>query len=151
MAIKDTSIYKMLLRARRLSEQDAWMKTFDTATKQQIVDWIQKDQITNKGVDKFGKTIGYYSYATELITKGRKQQGDHYTLFNEGYFYRSMYVVVFKDEIAIDANSPSFTEMQKQDWYKDAILGLTDENFQKLKEIVKNSAIDYERKVLGIG
>ncbi len=151
MAIGNTKLDVLIRRLGSLSESEAWIRTFDAATKQQIIDWIQKDQLTDKGVDGFGEIIGRYSYATQVISKGRKLYGEPFDLFDEGDFYGSMFVSVFKNEIVIDANSASFTEMKEQDWYKDSILKLTDENFEKLKEIVRNSYLGYIRKTLGIG
>lgn len=145
MPIGNTVVEKMLRRAKSLSEVEAWLKTFDTSTKKQILDWIKIDQLQKEGVDSTGKIIGYYSYATELITKGRKQQGEHFTLLETGDFFRSMYIQVFQNEIFINGNTQ---KMENKEWFSNEIIGLTDENFRKLKEIIKNSYIDYARKIL---
>lgn len=145
MSIGNTKVDVMLRRAKSLSEVEAWLKTFDTTTKKEILDFIRIDQLERDGVDSTGEIIGYYSYATELITKGRKQQGQHYTLLETGDFFRSMYIQVFQNEIFINGNTK---KMENKEWFNNEIIGLTDENFRKLKEIVKNSYIDYARKIL---
>lgn len=149
MAIGNTKLDILVRRVRLISETVAWLETFNTVTKNQIIEWIQKDQLTNKGVDKFGEVIGYYSFATELITKGKKKFNAHYTLFDTGDFYRSMYVAVFQTEIVINANANKGKDNLFRK-FGDGIIGLTDENFNKLKEIVKDSYIKHVRKALQI-
>jgi hypothetical protein len=145
LAIGNTAIEVQIRRAKSLSEVEAWLKTFDTATKNEVLDFIKIDQLQNKGVDKDGEVIGYYSLATEYISKGRKKFNTHYTLFDTGDFFRSMYIAVFQQEIIIDGNT---NKMQDQEWFSNKIIGLTDENFRKLKEIVQTSYIDYARSTI---
>lgn len=150
MAIGNTKIEQQLQRIRLLSENKAWFDTFTTATKNEILNWVKIDQLTNEGVDKFGNIIGFYSFATQLITDGRKRAGDPFDLNDSGEFYRSMFISVFLDSIVIDAGSQTYAEMQKQDWFSNSILGLTDENFEKLKSKVLESYQKHIREVLQI-
>ncbi len=145
MAIGNTAIEVQIRRAKSLSEVEAWLKTFDTATKNEVLDFIKIDQLQNKGVDKDGEVIGYYSLATEYISKGKKKFNTHYTLFDTGDFFRSMYIAVFQQEIIINGDTQ---KMQDQEWFTNKIIGLTDENFRKLKEIVQTSYIDYARSTI---
>jgi len=146
-AIGNTKVDKMLRRTKLLSETIAWVQTFDNVTKTQILDWIRNDQLLNKGVDATGEVIGYYSQVTEFISKGKKKFNTHYTLFDSGYFFRSMFVVVLQNEIVINADAQK-DEDNLFDNFGTKIIGLTDENFQKLKEMVKRSYIEYARKTL---
>jgi hypothetical protein len=145
LAIGNTAIEVQIRRAKSLSEVEAWLKTFDTVTKNEILDFIKIDQLHSKGVDKDGEVIGYYSLATEYISKGRKKFNTHYTLFDTGDFFRSMYIAVFQQEIIINGNTQ---KMQDQEWFSNKIIGLTDENFRKLKNIVQASYIDYARRTI---
>jgi len=147
MAIGNTKVEKLINRHLLLSETVAWIEAFDNLTKEQIIEWIQNEQLTKKGVNKFNEVIGLYSYATELASKGRKKQGTHYTLFDTGDFYRSMYVVVTGEELIINANPQKEDENLFQK-FGTAIIGLNEENFTKLKEIVKQKQIEYANKVL---
>ena len=45
-----------------------------------------------------------------------------------------MFIIVLRDAFIVDASSESFKEMQNQDWFTNRILGLTDENLEKLKK-----------------
>jgi hypothetical protein len=136
--IEDTLIYEVLSRAARIpSDAEMFILAFNEDLKKEVIRLIQEDQLTAKGIDEAGTVIGYYSFMTEWITRGRKQEGDHYTLDDSGSFYRSMLVQVFGDGLEIDASSQTYSEMQGQSWWTDGILGLTDENLQRIIEMVK--------------
>ena len=135
----------MLRRGTLLNDAVAWLDAFHPNTKNQVLEWIQKDQLTRQGVDADGNVLGYYSRLTEMISRGRKQEGDRYTLEDTGDFYKSMYITVLRNSIEIDGDVDKFKD---QNWYTSRILGLTDENFTKLIETVKAQYINYARKVL---
>jgi hypothetical protein len=138
-------LHEMLRKHRQLSEAVAWLEAFTPQMKREILDWIRKDQLTDKGIDSDGRVIGTYSYVTEIISRGRKQQGAHYTLDDTGALYRSMYVTVLREAIEINADDG---KIKDQNWYTTKIIGLTDENTQKLIAEVKKRYIAIFRKVL---
>ena len=128
--ILDTKVGEMLNKSLILSDADAWIKSIDHNLKRNVVvDWIQRDQLFNKGVNSLNAVIGTYSPLTEILSGGRKKAGEKYNLFDTGDFYRSMFVSVLANEILITANDG---KMLDQKWYNKYILGLTDENLQKL-------------------
>lgn len=150
MAIGRNKIDLQIKRAIiSLNEVVAWVKTFDSTTKEQILNWIRKDQLFNKGVDKFGEVIGFYSLSTEFISGGKKKFNTHYTLFDSGDFYRSMFISVGLEAIKIDADAQKGNE-NLFDKFGTGIIGLTDENFEKLKNIFQESYIKYAKEVLQI-
>lgn len=149
MAIGESKLHRVIKRRRLLSDAVAWYDTFDTQLKVQVLDWIRKDQLLAKGIDATGEVIGYYSLATSLINP-KKRFNTHFTLYDEGDFFRSMFVQVLATELRISANSPSFTEMKLQDWYNENILNLTEENLAKLKAKVRQSYIEQVRAVLQV-
>ena len=137
-----------LQKSLTLDAATAWIEAFDPTLKKEIlITWLQRDQIFTEGIDADGLTIGTYSPATEEMTLGRKVAGTNFDLFETGDFYASMYIFVLANEIIIDADTD---KMEGQDWWRNAILGLTDENLQKLRERVKVKYIDYARRILGI-
>jgi hypothetical protein len=146
----DTAIGVLLRKTRLLSEAEAWVKSIDQNVQETIIkEYIQKDQLKGQGIDETGQVIGYYSEVTEMITRGRKMAGDHYTLEDTGAFFRSMYVVVLLDSIVIEANPVKDNENLFVK-YGDGIIGLTDENKTKFGEIVKEKFIQYVRDTLQI-
>jgi hypothetical protein len=140
MDLMQTELGKLLNRARTLHTTSLWFEVFkDGVLKRQVLQWIQQDQLFKQGIDEDGEVIGTYSEFTELINP-EKVAGSHYTLFDTGEFYRSMYVVVLSDSIVIEADPVKIDEDGEKTnlfyEYGEGIVGLTDENKQKLAEQV---------------
>ena len=70
MPIGQTKLDEHFKRVKLLKEGEAWLQAFNQQTKEQIIRWVQ-NQLEQKGVDGRGVVIGQYSYATEVISKGR--------------------------------------------------------------------------------
>jgi len=145
--LKETVLYEFLLRAKRLSEVEAWLFTFDDQLKDQIIEWIRDDQLRDQGVNELGVVIGYYSYATEIFNP-KKKYGTPYTLNDTGAFVRSITVDVFSDMIQIDADAQKSSDDNLFEMYGDGIVGLTFENMEKLSLRIKERIHEYIRKVL---
>lgn len=147
MAIGNSKLHEMVRRRRLLSDSLVWFNAFDTDLKRQIVEWITQDQLKEKGIDADGDVIGYYSQVTEFINPTKKFN-THYTLYDTGSFYRSIFIQVLSDRIVPNATSETYRKMQDKDWFTDRILNLTDENIQLLKMELKDKYIAAVRKVL---
>ncbi len=145
--IGKTAIDYFLKNNKMLIDAEAWFESHDREVKDMIIKLIQDKQLIEKGVDSEGRVIGYYSYWTEIISEGRKQEGDPYNLEDTGEFFMSMFVKVLVDGIIINAD---YAKMQGQDWWDLNILNLTDENLTKYVEKIKENYIIYARKVLGL-
>jgi hypothetical protein len=145
--IGQTSIDEHLKKTRLLFDSVAWLDAHTSQVKEDILNLIREAQLMAEGVDEDNQIIGTYSYMTELISGGRKQEGDPYNLNDTGEFFRSMYIKVLSDSIVIDAN---YAKMEDQDWWSINILGLTQENLEKYAEMVKENYILYARKILGL-
>jgi len=138
----------VLEKSLTLDAATAWIEAFDQTLKREIlIEWIQKDQLHTQGIDADGSIIGTYSRATEEMTLGRKKAGANFDLYETGEFYQSMYIFVLASEIVIDADS---AKMEDKDWWRNQILGLTDENLFKLQQKIKIKYIEYARRILGI-
>ena len=146
MAIGQSKLHEMIRRGNLLSEAVAWLQTFDPKTKTAVLDLIREDQLKEKGIDGDGNVIGYYSYVTSLINP-EKAFNTHYTFFDTGEFFRSMFVKVLSDRIEIngDGNKGDENLFVK---YGSEIIKLTDENTQILKEMVRESYIKYARSII---
>jgi len=146
MAIGQSKLHELLKRGRVLSDAVAWFDAFDTKQKNDILHMIREDQLRSKGIDGTGEVIGYYSFVTTLINP-LKRFNTHYTLYDTGAFYRSMFVTVLMDRIEINANADKGDENLFEK-YGTQIIQLTDENFEILKASVRASYIDYAKKTL---
>tara|TARA_R110000744_G_scaffold97622_1_gene188612 strand:+ start:5281 stop:5724 length:444 start_codon:yes stop_codon:yes gene_type:complete len=145
--IGNTAIDEHLKKAQRLSDSEAWFEAHNSSVKKIILDLIRESQLRSKGIDENENIIGFYSRTSEIISNGRKKAGTPFTLYDTGEFYRSMFIVVLKESILIDAN---YTKMQDQNWWSIDILGLTEKNLDVYAEMVKQNYIKYARRILGI-
>jgi hypothetical protein len=116
-------------------------------TKKQLIEWVQ-DQL-QQGKDGKDVLQGTYSYATQLISKGRKQQGDNYTFEDTGYFYNSMqvYISEYLIEITGDGKKGNDNLYSK---YSQFLTTLNDEHIEQLKTIIQEAYQSYIRKILRI-
>lgn len=99
----------------------------------ELIDLNTKDQLL-KGKDAEGDPIfsnarqrGTYSYTTELISEGRKQEGDPYTLFDSGDFFKGFYLNIEGDTVRIGSTDPKTFALVLE---YDNLFGLTDDNLQ---------------------
>jgi len=146
MPIGQSKLHEKLRRFRLVQENIAWLNSFDTLTKRQILDWIREDQLFERGIDSQGKIIGYYSMLTSRINP-KKKFNTPYTLKDMGDLFRSMFVNVFLNEIRIDADDEKLKDKQ---WYSKNIIALTDENITKLQAKVRQSYIDQLKEILSV-
>jgi hypothetical protein len=133
-------------RAKKLNVVFAWLEAIDSDTKNKILETLKNDQL-QKGINEKGDVIGLYSYWTEIISNGKKQEGDPYTLEDTGAFYNSLFVTVSTDSLNIDGNGKK-GEQNLFDKYTAAIVGLTKESKDKLAEILIPKYQNYVAKVL---
>jgi hypothetical protein len=148
--VMSTEVGTVLRRARMLSEAVAWYEVMDPDTIRQILNLIQKDQLMDQGIDATGEVIGYYSWTTHRLTNGRKEFNTHYTLYDTGEFFRQMFVVVLRDAFVVDSDGADKGEDNLFEKYGEDIVGLTDGNMDKLKEVLRPKYIQAARKGLGI-
>jgi hypothetical protein len=147
VAIGKTKLDELVQRGKLLKELDAWNSSFNEMTKKQLIEWVQ-DQL-RQGKDGKDVLQGTYSYATQLISKGRKQQGDNYTFEDTGYFYNSMQVYISEYLIEITGDGRKGNE-NLYNKYSQFLTTLNDEHIEKLKEIINKAYIEYIRKILRI-
>lgn len=149
--LEETIVYERLKKAKLLFDSVAWFSAFTPAFRTMVLDWIRQDQLTAKGEDADGDVIGYYSRATELMSGGSKQEGDHFTLNDTGQFYQSMSATPVSDGLIIDGDITEMESSYSQTngyWWNDEILGLNEENMEKLSYEVAQSYLKYARKIL---
>ena len=150
----DNDLGLLLKRTKKISEEKAWQKSFNAKLKKTILDWIRIDQLWEQGIDEDGDIIGLYSEWTEMINP-EKVAGTPFTLKDTGDFYKSLFIEVLSDYFIVDGDGIKTDELtgKKTDlfkWLGDGIVGLTEENTDKLAEELKKKYIEYVRKVLQI-
>jgi hypothetical protein len=154
MFVTETRLGETLHKVKLIDEGQAWVEAITPSLQHKIIeDWIRGDQLFKKGVDENDDVLGFYSITTQQLSGGRKKAGSHYTLFDTGQFYRSIFLRVLRDAILIDAD---FSEMPTQNWWninnldEEKILGLNEENLGNFTKAVANGYADYLRRILGV-
>lgn len=124
---------------------------FIRSIEKQILD-KNKEQIFEKSQDIHGQAIGFYSYATEQITKGRKKKGDPFDGKESGDLFKQMYMQEVSGVIRFGSTSSHYADILKsKSWLSKDILGLTDKNLSQLIEMeLKPFIITHYRKILEI-
>lgn len=124
---------------------------FIRSIEKQILD-KNKEQIFEKSQDIYGQAIGFYSYATEQITKGRKKKGEPFDGKDSGDFFKQMYMQEVAGVLRFGSKSPHYADILKsKSWLSKDILGLTDESLNQIirTEILPFIITNY-RNTLGI-
>lgn len=146
-----TEVGTVLKRARTISEAQIWFDSVDGNVRRLILFWIQNDQLREQGIDEDGDVIGWYSQLTEILSGGKKKFNTHYTLEDTGEFFRQMFVIVLADSLVIDSDGADKDNGDNLfNKYGQGILGLTDENMDKLVAVIRVKYLQNIRKVLGL-
>lgn len=100
-----------------------------------------KDQIFNDSKDINGEPIGFYSYATEVISKGKKKKGEPFTSFDTGDFFKGFYIQEVYGVLRFgSSDSKTQTILNSENWLSDELFGLSDEN---LKEVIEKRLLPF--------
>lgn len=113
---------------------------------------LNQDQIYEKSQDIYGNAIGFYSYATEVITKGAKKKGEPFDGKDTGNFLKSFYATVYNNAVFFGASDPKTDDiLSSPHWLSHDLFGLTDKNLQMVvKEKILPFVQSYYRKELKI-
>lgn len=87
---------------------------------------LNQKQLFNQGVNAEGEVIGTYSFLTEVISKGRKRQGTHYTLYDTGAFFKGFFIKVDATKITFDSRDYKTPLLEER--LGNTIFGLTKES-----------------------
>ncbi len=87
-----------------------------------------------RGIDGFGIRLRPYSLKTVWIKKGKNQPTDRTTLRDTGAFHKSIKVKLQRGGIFINSD-PIKEKTNLLEVYGEAILFLTEENFNEFKNI----------------
>ncbi len=116
------------------------LQNFIKAIKEELIAY-NVATLHEKSKDTNNKPIGVYSYATEIITKGRKKQGEPYNLLESGKFLNSIFVKIGSENIFFSNNDPKRRKVLAHLW-SDDIFGLREEDLDK---VIKTKLIPYFR------
>jgi len=102
---------------------------------------IQKKRISVDSEDIFGNPIGFYSYWTEVITNGRKKQGEPFTGIETGDWMRGFYMQEVSGVLRFSSKDPkNQIILNSEHWLSDELFGLSD---QELKEVITKRLLPF--------
>lgn len=103
-----------------------------------IISANTNDQLFDDGIDSTGKSLGVYSAYTIEDKKRKGLPFNHVTLFEEGNLHKSWRVFLDKNkDVVIDSDLDTEKYGQLIDKYGESIMGLTEENLQRLRSLVR--------------
>lgn len=113
---------------------------FIKSIKKELLD-KNKEQIREDSKDVFGKPIGFYSEATDLITGGKKKKGDPFTGFETGDFFKGFYMQEVSGVLRFGSTDPKTQIILNSNyWLSDELFGLSDED---LKEVIQKRLLPF--------
>lgn len=137
--------------AKKLDEQSVSSALFNfiKTIENKLVE-LNRIQLNEKSKDIYGEAIGFYSYATEVITKGKKRQGEPFDAKDTGSFLNKLYAKIENDRVVFGSTDSKVDLILNSDnWLSTDLFGLTDEDLQKVIETELLPFItDYNRKQL---
>lgn len=102
---------------------------------------LNKKQINQDSQDIYGKAIGFYSKATDILTNGQKEWGTPFTGKDTGDWLGSFYVTVLDDVFFFGSTDPKTDDiLSSPHWLSHSLFGLTDEN---LKDVIDTKILPF--------
>jgi hypothetical protein len=129
------TLQEQLTKAKRLQPNKLQNDLFKfiRSIEKELLD-RNKKQLQENSKDIFGKPIGFYSQATEIITGGRKAKGQPFDAFETGDFFKGFYMQEVSGVLRFGSTDPKTHDILKsENWLSDELFGLSDED---LKEVV---------------
>ena len=156
------TLQKQLELAKKLTPERVSNDLFDflKSISKEIVE-INKNKITKDSKDIFDQAIGFYSEATEYITKNNallgkgnkiKYAGDPFSGEDTGDWLKGFYVNISNAELKFGSTDSKTEIILKSDnWLSDELFGLTDKD---LRELIDNQLLPFiirnNRKILNV-
>ena len=147
------TFHQQLERSKDLTAEIIAKELFDfIKTLSDYMVELNKNQINIDSQDIYGKAIGFYSKATELLTNGAKGAGEPFTGKDTGSFLDKFYVTVLDDVFFFGSTDPKTDDiLSSPNWLSSSLFGLTEENLNELIETkILPFVLDYNRQKLGL-
>ena len=105
---------------------------------------LNKKQINEDSQDIYGKAIGFYSKATDILTNGQKEWGTPFTGKDTGDWLDKFYVTVLDDVFFFGSTDPKTDDiLDSPHWLSASLFGLTDKN---LNDVIETKILPFVLK-----
>lgn len=147
------TLQQQLEKSKRLSEKSLTNELFkfiDSVGKKLVNYNVNQLNVESRDIN--GKPIGFYSYATEVITDGRKKQGEPFDSRDTGDFLKSFYIEIKNNVVYFGASDAKVKLILTSDnWLSDKLFGITEENLRQfIKSDVLPFVLKYQRQILEV-
>lgn len=147
------TLMEQLQKAKKITKDNLSKELFAyiKSIKEELIE-MEKNRLFNESKDINGKPIGFYSYATEVISKGKKKAGEPFTAKDSGDFFKGFYMQETSGVLRFGSKSPHWAEIQKSDvWLSKELFGLSDTELEKvIEEKLLPFFIQNSRKKIGV-
>lgn len=150
--------FKSLEKAVKLDFNSLFFKVWKKRAVQKFIEELNRQQLA-KSIDSKGVQLSYktkdgvlrtgYSFFTAKASRGRKKEGDPFTLEDTGEFYKS--IKALPELVGVDffADLEKDKKFLKKRFGKN-IVGLTNENIEILRKFVLPILQEEIKKELGL-
>jgi hypothetical protein len=144
-----TELGAVIKDVKKLNMEQIFRRVMEQKTMQEFVfEIIRIEQLFERGIDSQGRSLGEYSPYSIEIKRSKGQRYDHITLKDTGAFYESFTMYIYKNYFEIDADpikkDTNGEETNLFDEYGIDILGITQENMEKVRQRIKD---EYNREI----
>lgn len=136
------TLQEQLTKAKRLQPNKLQNDLFKfiRSIEKELLD-KEKKRISEDSKDVFGKPIGFYSSATEIITGGKKAKGQPFTGIETGDWFKGFYMQEVSGVLRFSSTDPkNSTILSSDNWLSDELFGLSDED---LKAIIQDRLLPF--------
>jgi len=147
--IRFDELHKLFNRISKLTDQAAWKFSIDQKVKQFIISLNTHEQLGDEGIDSLGNSLGDYRPFTVQVRSSLGLQTDHVDFKVTGDYWRSWEVEVTNDGMIIRVDEERFDELVNELRFSEDHVGLTDENWIRIQEMIKQNCVEYiKRQIL---
>ena len=143
------TIEDFILKAKEFDVHEAINNSVRN-NEQQLLSMNRDEQLFERGIDSNNRELPQYRPATIVAKMAKNQRFDHTTLKDTGEFHSNFKIITRPTEIEFTANSTPRDgrdlTIHLQARYGVDIFGLTEENKDKLRNIVRKEIIEELRK-----
>lgn len=102
---------------------------------------LEKKRISQDSEDIFGKPLGFYSYWTEVLSDGKKKQGEPFTGIDSGDWFDGFYMQEVSGVLRFGSKDPKNNAiLSSEHWWSSELFGLSDTD---LKEVIRSTLLPF--------
>lgn len=98
----------------------------------EVILFYQRQQLFRKSIGSDSEPLGFYSYSTEVFTKGRKKYKEPFTMVDSGSFREGLFVKTYYRHLIISSTTPNLDKMYDNEAYNTHnFFGLTEDSYNR--------------------